>query len=280
MRLTWVLSRKEDINYIVSSWTGFNILIRNEMLFLASVDSPATEMSTVITVLDRYLKIKEQLRLKYIVCLFDRAIYCKAMELKWRYPDKYKDCVVMLGIFHMIMMYLGIIGKTFSGAGLKELVVQSYVVATGSADKALSGKMYNRSVRAHKLVYEALYRCLLNRMEDNNPEDSELASTISGIQDKVNKFSEDITQILRDEFIESDCFEQFNNAVIDYKQYLESTSDLAKFWLSYLSMVELLLNTLYATPTGVFLFCFFLCGFSFTNIHESQDCRGRGRAFH
>ena len=53
--------------------------------------------------------------------------------------------------------------------------------------------MYNRSVRAHKLVYEAPYRCLLNRMEDNNTEDSELASTISHIQDKVNKFSEDIT---------------------------------------------------------------------------------------
>ena len=24
---------------------------------------------------------------------------------------------------------------------------------------------------------------------------------------------------------------------------------------------------------------FFLSGFSFTNIHESQDCRGKGRAF-
>ena len=87
-------------------------------------------------------------------------------------------------------------------------------------------------------------------MEDNNTEDSELASTISDIQVKVNKCSEDITQISHDEFIGSDCFEQFNNAVIGYKQYLESTSDLAKFWLSYLSMVELLLNTLYATRTG------------------------------
>ena len=135
------------------------------------------------------------------------------MELKWRYPDKYKDCIVMFGIFHMIMMYLGIIGKKFSDAGLKDLVVQSDVVATGSADKALSGKMYKRSVRAHKLVYEALYRCLLNRMEDNK-------------------------------------FEQFNNAVTDHKLYLESTPNLAKFWLSYLSMVELLLNTLYATCTS------------------------------
>ena len=27
-------------------------------------------------------------------------------------------------------------------------------------------------------------------------------------------------------------------------------------------------------------FFFFLCEISFTNIHESQDCRGRRRAFH
>ena len=121
--------------------------------------------------LDRCLKIKEQLRLNYIVCVFDQGIYCKAMELKWRYPDKYKDCIVMLGIFHMIMMHLGITGNKFSDAGLKILIIQSELVATGSVDKALSGKMYNPSVRAHKIIYEALYRCLLNRMEDNNTED-------------------------------------------------------------------------------------------------------------
>ena len=47
------------------------------------------------------------------------------------HPDKYKDCIVIFGIFHMIMMYLDIIGKTFSDAGLKDLIIQSDVVATG-----------------------------------------------------------------------------------------------------------------------------------------------------
>ena len=88
-------------------------ILHSNIQYLKSADSPATEMSTVITVLDRCLKIKEQLRLKYIVCVFDQAIYCKAMELKWRYPDKYKYFIVMLGIFHMIMIYLVIIGKKF-----------------------------------------------------------------------------------------------------------------------------------------------------------------------
>ena len=60
MHLSWILSRKEDINYVVPSWTGFNILIRNEMpilsinvQYLTSTDSSATELSTVTTVHDR-----------------------------------------------------------------------------------------------------------------------------------------------------------------------------------------------------------------------------------
>ena len=168
-------------------------ILSSNIQYLTSTDLSATEMCTVVTVFDRCLKIKEQLRLNNIVCVFDQAIYCKAMEMKWRYPEKYKDCIVMLGIFHVIMMYLGITSKKVSDTGLKDLIIQSDVVATGSLDKALSGKMYNRSVRAHKIVYEALYRCLLNRMEDNNTENHELASTISDIQDKVTEFSEEIT---------------------------------------------------------------------------------------
>ena len=111
--LSWLLSRKEDINYVVPSWTGFTILIRNEMPFLSSnlqyftsIDLPATEMSTVTTVLDCCLKTKGQLRSNYIVCVFDQVIYCKAMEPKRRHPGKCKDCIVMLDMFYMMMIYL------------------------------------------------------------------------------------------------------------------------------------------------------------------------------
>ena len=77
MRLSWILSRKEDINYVVHSWTGFNILIRNEMLilssntqYLTSIDPAASEMCTVIRVLDRCLKIKEAVTIKlHCLCI-------------------------------------------------------------------------------------------------------------------------------------------------------------------------------------------------------------------
>ena len=79
-------------------------ILSSNMQFLTSTDTLATEICTVITVLDRYLKIKVQLRLNYIVCVFDQAIYYKSLQLKWRYPDKYKYYIVMLGIFHMTMI--------------------------------------------------------------------------------------------------------------------------------------------------------------------------------
>lgn len=57
----------------------------------------------------------------------------------------------------MPLMYLGIIGKRFKDAGLRDVLIQIQILAEGSVDKALAGKTYNASVQSLKLVYEALY---------------------------------------------------------------------------------------------------------------------------
>ena len=53
----------------------------------------------------------------------------------------FKDAVLMLGNFHLLMMFLGVIGKMFGDAGLKELSVQSGIISEGSVAKALDGHM-------------------------------------------------------------------------------------------------------------------------------------------
>ena len=72
----------------------------------------------------------------------------------------------MLSIFHIIMIFLGVIGKRFADVGLKDLLIQSGVVAEGSIDKSLCGKQYNRSVRSVKLVYKAFSRILLEMLHE------------------------------------------------------------------------------------------------------------------
>jgi hypothetical protein len=60
--------------------------------------------------------------------------------------------------FHIICNLLSIIGNVFRDVGLQDLAVESEVNAEGLVDVVFNGKQYNREVRLHKLVYEALMR--------------------------------------------------------------------------------------------------------------------------
>ena len=149
---------------------------------------------------------------------------------------------MMMGGFHLLMMLLGIIGTRFGDAGLRELAVQSEVVAEGSIDKVLIGKQYNRAVHLHKLTYEALMRLLLKEFEFS----IELATPLDLEQLKLDPNQKEINKVLRsDTFLEWE--KQFNAYVHDVKK---SGTDLTRFWLTYIDLCELLFNLIYATRTG------------------------------
>ena len=60
------------------------------------------------------------------------------------------------------MMYMSILYKRFKDDGLFDVLVQSSILAESSCEIALSGKLYNRGVRAYKLMYEALLTELID----------------------------------------------------------------------------------------------------------------------
>ncbi|PIK43759.1 hypothetical protein BSL78_19394 [Apostichopus japonicus] len=115
-------------------------------------------MSTVYEVLNQSLSIMRSLQLKNIVCVFDQAFFSKAIEIVWKHQDRFSKIIVRLGVFHMICSLLSIIGKRFQDAGLRDLCVESGVIAQGSIAGVMDGHKYNRSIRLHKLVYEAFMR--------------------------------------------------------------------------------------------------------------------------
>ena len=103
--LIWIIVRlhaKERQK--ASSWTGFNISVRNEVEvtkdnngYLPTINVPATEMATVNEVLVQSLKIKNQFKLKSIVLVFDQALYAKATEIQWKHDQRFKDIVLRMG---------------------------------------------------------------------------------------------------------------------------------------------------------------------------------------
>ena len=86
------------------------------------------------------------LNLDAIVCVFDQAIYGKACEIKWKESLKFQRCMLMMGIFHLHMVFMSILNKRFGNAGLRDALVQSSIVAEGSVDSTLGGKSYNRGI--------------------------------------------------------------------------------------------------------------------------------------
>ena len=186
----------------------------------------------------RALKIVSSLNLQSIVCAFDQAIYSKAIEIMWKEQKKFNSCVLMMGMFHMLMMYMHILSKRCPDAGVRDVLIQSSVIAEGSVDKALCGKMYNRGVRMYKLMYEAITRKLFDSVQFDSDED--------------NRFiTHDIEDLSFDQFWEEQGLENHYNKFLDAKESMK-TSHTLQFWMSFLEMTELLLNksTLSEMETG------------------------------
>ena len=92
----------------------------------------------------RALQIIKSLKSVMLVCVFDQAIYLKAIEIKWKEKQKFGNIILMIGMFHMLMMYMHILSKRFSDAGIRDILIQNGTIAEGSVDKAMCAKMYIR----------------------------------------------------------------------------------------------------------------------------------------
>ena len=105
------------------------------------VNRPATELGTIYEILCRACAVRDKLVLTSIVCVFDEAMYAKASDIKWKEKEKFKHIILFMGGFHTLMMALGVVGKRFADAGLKDTLIQSGVVAEGSIESVMTGKM-------------------------------------------------------------------------------------------------------------------------------------------
>ena len=255
----WTFLRQTDVeNQIVPSWTGFNIRTRNKTVitqdrlgYLPTINAPATDLSTVNEILNQAMKISRQLDVK-VVCVFDQALYAKVTEILWKDEEKMRTIIVHMGAFHTICNFLATIGKRFKDAGLRDVAVESAVIAEGSIEAVLEGRQYNRAVRLHKIIYEAFQRLIwkgfYSWIETNHSDDSQR------LQETHNKFT-DLQKTLTEEqfehvFKNESCtriFQLFN----EYQNALRNDNgELSCFWMSYIDMVEILLGLIRTSREG------------------------------
>lgn len=114
------------------------------------------------TVLKHAQKISAAMGQADTVITFDFAIYSKAKEIQWRFPDKFSNVLVRMGGFHIALNFLSLLGKKFANSGIDDLLIESGVYAAGSTSALMKGKSYNPGIRAHKLCLEVFFHLMWN----------------------------------------------------------------------------------------------------------------------
>ena len=81
-----------------------------------------------------------------------------ALEIVWARPEELSGVVPLEGGMHFLMSVLGGIGCIYGDADIKDMMVESDVFAKLTAEHILSGKDFDRSLRAILMIDEVLNR--------------------------------------------------------------------------------------------------------------------------
>ena len=123
-------------------------------------------------------------------------------------------------------------------------MIESELVATGSIKGVMTGKHYNRSVRAHKSVYEALQRLRFESFLQTLGED---------VIDEISQVGDCIISSLSNDVDCPDISTQVDEILSRYSNFVTTMSaenPTFRFWSTYIDMVQLMMLYIRATRTG------------------------------
>ena len=132
-----------------------------------------------------------------------------------------------LGGFHTLMSFMGCIGNTMAGSGLKNVLCQ--VFAAHSVDKMLTGHAYSRAVRGHLLVQLVLGRIVLEGANVSEEEKREILTMLTKMEeltpDKVEENASLVSTLTK---------------LQNHLESLKENGPTAALWVQYFNMVTLM----------------------------------------
>ena len=151
---------------VVPLWKGYNHQIsvpqprhlktKTHRAHLPIIDAPPSDKRTLYTSMAQCKRLTKSLGQESSVQTMDLQLYALAQEVKWHLSDEFASHILRMGSFHAMMSFLSSMGKSWGGAGLRDLLVDYGVYAAGTVELFLQGKEYNRAVTAFIYAYEAL----------------------------------------------------------------------------------------------------------------------------
>ena len=138
------------------------------------------------------------------------------------------------------MNALSILGKRFQDAGLQDLCIESGILVEGSVTQVMEGRMYNRAVRVHKIVFEALFRlmhgCFIQWLrEDPVP----MSALVTETEELVAHLHDNVDQTTLEDILKNPTFHKMHDLWQEFCHHLRyDNGDLSAFWMSYVDFVQ------------------------------------------
>ena len=109
--------------------------------------------------------------------------------------------------------------------------------------------MYNRSIRVHKLLYEALMRLAWKEFQTWCNEQHQ--AHVDALMTEIATMTADLCQTTFEEVMESASLLHVANLFSEFREHLmNDCGPLACYWSSYMEMVEIVLNLVRASREG------------------------------
>ena len=212
-----------------------------------SIDETATMQHILETSKEARLRVGQQ----YTFVTFDLAVAKKANSIVLKNPERFGNVIVRMGFFHTIRSLFGALGSKTKGSGLSEILIESGVCASGSLEKVMSGKHYNRALRTHKLTVEALERLLVCKFKEKiDTDDTPLLhpETFEMFQNLMKSpSSEMLKQTMENEKCRS-YFETYQSFKASVR--IGKLGKTTQYWLSYMDNVWLILMLIKLTKSN------------------------------
>ena len=224
--------------------------------FVPFINAPPSDYHTLYTAAVEAMKKTQYHNMKTCILTFDQPLYIKMIdiintgslereklpqELHLNLPYDIK-IIARLGGFHTVMSYMGFIGYTMAGSGLKELLCEVYAEKT--VDHILTGHAYSRAVRAHTLVQEAFASLIFADLEKNDVGISNHKKNKTALKIYDDCFDPDML-LTNQSFTE--IVDKFENKI---KVLDNESNKTLQLWILYFRMVSVLNDFLYAERTG------------------------------
>ena len=256
--LAWALCR--NVNYVhgenpelqaIPCWKAFNVQVSlntsypsDTVGYLPLYDGSSQDASHIRTVMIRAHERTTALDQPETVVACDLGIYQIARKIKEVEPETFKNTVVRIGVFHLHMKFMEVIGDRYGRAGLEELLSRSGLYGQCTVKMILLGKAYNKAVRSAKLMYEVCFRLIFAEFikEDDNIE------FLRDINEQARVFTSEYNYT--DKY---DSFTKFADSCLPLSEKLESFiskkslhSSTFMFWAELWKMLGILLRLIRA----------------------------------